>query len=297
MSAPEISVVLAAQNAGSSVKDCLQSLRHQSIASAAEVILAEGSTDSTGETVRSEFPEVRLLHIAHPVGLPELTRQAMKIAQGRIVALVDPWCTFPPDWLENLRRSHHSEFDVIGGAVENGCTKGLLNWACFFADYGAFMPPASRRVTRILAGNHVSYKRELIQEYLDRMDAGFWKVFFHWELEQRGIPFLFDPELVVRYARRHTFAGFLGGYFEHGWFFAGMRCRRISVAERWLRLVTAPLLPAVLLYRRIRDVAVKGRYAGKLALSIPFLSVFVTAWASGEALGYLLGRTPGHLYR
>ncbi len=89
------------------------------------------------------------------------------------------------------------------------------------------------------------------------------------------------------------------GYYQHAWLFAAARTKRMSVAARFMRIITVPTLPAFLLYQRIRPALGKKRNRGKLLLSIPLLALFVTAWATGELKGYLLGPTSlsGEVYR
>jgi hypothetical protein len=194
--------------------------------------------------------------------------------------------------MARLRQAHETDYPVIGGAVENRNSDGLLNWACFFADYGAFMLPAPRRVTSVLAGNHVTYKKWLIELKFDSMREGFWKVFFHQDLQREGVRFLFDPSLVVYFTRHDTFLNFCRRYFRNARIFAALRCKRISSASRFLRLITAPALPAVLFYRRLIGLRTKGHRV-RFLVSLPLLALFVTVWAVGEFAGYLLG--PGRL--
>jgi glycosyltransferase involved in cell wall biosynthesis len=289
MNPPEISVVLATQNVAEQSSRCLDSLRNQTLSECAEIIVADASTDGTDEMIRSRYPGVRLIHFDRPLGLPQLTREALRQARGRVLVVTDPYCVFPPDWLEKMRKAHETDFPVIGGAVEKVNCGGLLSWACYFADYGPFMLPASRQVTPLLAGNHVSYKRWVIKPKLDSMEDGFWKVFFHADLTRQGIRFLFEPDLVVHYSRPDTLLSFLRRYFRHAHFFAAFRCRRISPAGRFLRLVSSPALPAVLFYQRLRAGWKNKRHRSRFLKSLPLLAVFVTVWAAGEFTGYLLG--------
>ena len=299
MSQPDVSVVMATHNAAGTIGECLESLKKQTFRGEAEIIVADCSTDGTDELIRKRFPGAKVLHFDRPRGVPELIREAMRHTEGRIVAVTEPRCSFPADWLEKLRRAHESEYSVIGGAVENGRPDGLVSWACYFADYGGFMLPSDRKVTPILAGNHISYKREIIQERLDSMGEGFWKFFFNQELTRRGIPFLFDPELVAYYVPPETFWSFARRYYQHARFFAALRSREMSLGVRFLRAVSSPALPLVLLYRRLRAPFGKGRYRAELFLSVPFLAAFVTAWAAGELVGYLMGpaRPPQQVYQ
>jgi hypothetical protein len=160
------------------------------------------------------------------------------------------------------------------------------------------MLPASRRVTSVLAGNHISYKRWLLQESLESMYDGYWKVFFHSELKRQGIRFLFDPELVISCAQCESFSDFLRRYYRHAFHFGALRCRRILLGARLLRMVTAPALPLLLLYRRLSAVWGKQKNRVRLLLSTPLLAVFVLSWSAGELAGYVRGSgvLPGQQY-
>ena len=292
MNVPQISVVMATKNPGLQLYPCLDSLRDQDHSVTAEIIVADASTDGSEQIIRARYPDVRVLHFDASMGSPQLIRDALQQARGQIIAVTDAYCRFPPEWMARLRQAHETEYPVIGGAVENRNSDGVLNWACFFADYGAFMPPASRRVTPMLAGNHVTYKKWLIELKFDSMREGFWKVFFHQDLQREGVRFLFDPSLVVYCTRHDTFLNFCRRYFRNARLFAALRCKRISFASRFLRLITTPALPAVLFCRRLIGLRTKGHRV-RFLLSVPLLALFVTVWAVGEFAGYLLG--PGRV--
>jgi glycosyltransferase involved in cell wall biosynthesis len=292
MNAPHISVVMATKNPGQQIYPCLDSLRDQDQSITAEIIVADASTDDSEQIIRARYPDVRVLHFNASMDSPQLIREALRQARGQIIAVTDAYCRFPPEWMARLRQAHETDYPVIGGAVENRNSDGLLNWACFFADYGAFMLPAPRRVTSVLAGNHVTYKKWLIELKFDSMREGFWKVFFHQDLQREGVRFLFDPSLVVYFTRHDTFLNFCRRYFRNARIFAALRCKRISSASRFLRLITAPALPAVLFYRRLIGLRTKGHRV-RFLVSLPLLALFVTVWAVGEFAGYLLG--PGRL--
>jgi glycosyltransferase involved in cell wall biosynthesis len=293
MNTPEISVVMATKNPAEQIYACLDSLRDQDPSVSAEVIVADASSDGSEQVIRARYPEVCVLHFEPSMEAPQLIREAFRRARGQIIAVTDAYCRFPPEWLARLRKAHETDYAVIGGAVENRDSQGLLNWACFFADYGAFMLPASRRVTSVLAGNHVSYKKWLIELKADSMREGFWKVFFHQDLQHEGMRFLFDPSLVAYCTHRDTFRNFSRRYFRNARLFAARRCKRITTTNRFLRLAATPVLPAVLLYRRLQGGLGKRGHRGRLLLCLPLLALFVTVWAVGEAAGYLRG--PGKL--
>ena len=299
MRVPEISIVLATQNAAQYVGECLDSLRPQLGAANAEVIIADASSDGTAEFIRERYPEVRLHHHQQPLGLQELMREVLRDARGRIVVLIDPGCVFPGDWLQKLRQAHKSDYSVIGGAVENRHPNGLVSWACYMVDYGAFMLPARRRVTPLLPGIHLSYKRPIVDLVLNSMPDGFWKAFLHGELARRGVPFLFEPKLVTYYSRPDTFFSFLRRYYRRGWYFAAMRCKKLSRASRLLRVILFPALPLILFAQRMRAQIGGKAHRIEWLLTLPLQAIFLTGWAAGEWTAFVLGpnRLPAEVYQ
>jgi glycosyl transferase family 2 len=214
---------------------------------------------------------------------PQSLKLAIEQTRAPIVAVTNTHCIFPPDWLEKLCRAHDSEFAVIGGAVRHGGPKTLAAWACYLADYGAFQPSKPRHIAPVLAGNHISFKRPI----LDCLDDGYWKVFLLQDLSRRGVRLLFEPDLVVSAIQDAGFTNFARSYFRNARSFAAERSLRLSLSARLAHLAGVPLLPALLLYRRIHAVRVKDLSSGRLLATIPLLTLLILYWSAGELVGYL----------
>jgi hypothetical protein len=266
---------------------CLDSLARQQSPKALETIVADGSGD-IARSMAAKYPAVRFLEFPKPLDKPQLLRRALEQARGLLVAVTEPYCSFPTDWMEKLWRAHESEFGVIGGAVEYAGSDTLSGWACYLADYGAFMLPAERRATTLLAGNHISYKRDLLATASDSWSDGYFKFFLLGDLERRGCRFLFEPELVITCASAPDWREFARQYYRNAREFAALRARQFSRMARLAHIMTAPALPPLLLFRRIRAVWGKKRNRGRLVISIPLLAFFVLCWSAGEIKGYLL---------
>jgi hypothetical protein len=279
-----VSVVLVADHAGPALIRCLASLIAQS-AGPPEVVVA----DATGEAARvlsSKYVEVRFLVAGAPSSKALLLQRAIDQATGDIVAVTDPACWFPPDWTIKLRQAHDSGFDVVGGAVEYDGAGTVAGWACFLADYGPFLPPVARRVSGALAGNHISYRRSLLPA--DRYD----KTFLLWELERRGVRWLFEPELVIHCSPDAGPLQFARRYYGNAREFAAERTVEFSTATRLAHIASSPALPLVLLLRRIQAVWPKRKHRVRLLQSLPWIAVFVCCWSAGELVGYWRGRRP-----
>src|SRR5260370_42068132 len=113
MNGPQISVVIATQNSSLYLRPCLDSLRNQDQSAAAEIIVADASTDGSAEIIRGRYPDVLLLHSDRPLGLPGLLLEAPRQARGQIIAVTDAYCRFPPQWLANPPQAPEREYPVI----------------------------------------------------------------------------------------------------------------------------------------------------------------------------------------
>jgi hypothetical protein len=279
-----ISVVLATSEVGAALEKCLSSLVEQGDDNLEIIVAAAAGED--GVRLSAPYSAVRLLNFSKLTSKPELLKQALLRASGEIVAVTEPNCCFPPHWVETLRRAHQFEYTAIGGAVAYGGDESLGGWACFLADYGPFLPPESRRVSKLLAGNHISYKRSALVEASDCWQGGYIKIFLLQELERRGGHFLFEPELVLHYTPERDPWRFARCYYANGRDFALARAASFATIQRLGHIVLAPLLPALLLSRRIRAVWPKREHRSRLVRAVPLIAIFVLCWSAGELAGY-----------
>src|SRR5260370_10263534 len=102
MNAPQISVVIATQNSASYLCPCLDSLRNQDQSAAAEIIVADASTDGSAEIIRGRYPDLLILHFDRPLVLPRFLREALPQARGQIIPVTVAYCQFPPKCLADL---------------------------------------------------------------------------------------------------------------------------------------------------------------------------------------------------
>ncbi len=292
MDAPYLSIVIASHNAGAVVADCLAALMAQVDSEAAEVIIADSSSDGTAELVRERFPDVHLLHFSERLTIPQLRGAAIAAAGGEIIAILDPYCLVSDGWLARLRGIHEERAEqVIGGAVEldGAGHQSLVTWATFLSEYDAFVPPLGAGPAGELTGNNLAYKRQALGDVEALKRAGFWKTSFNKELQANCHQLWADPSLLVRLRKTIPFGEFLRSRYHHGRCFGAMRVAGDRRLERWLRAFSVPLLPALGLFRQARRLWPKSRYRARFVMASPLLLLFHVSWAWGELWGYLRG--------
>lgn len=289
----QLSVIIAAHDAGPPLEQCLSAVVPQAARSSAEIIVAESSSDGTADLIRNRFPTVRLLRFPGSWTLPRLRAQGIAAASGDIIAILDPFSIVDQTWLDEVVRAHEARPNLaIGGAVEphNPDDQDFWSWTTYINEYGMFMLPLSPGETDMLPGSNVSYKRAALFDDQQRPKYSiFWKTFVNWELQAAGSPLWLEPSIVVRLHKPIPFWDFFRTRYHHGRCFAGMRQRTGGAGERWLRALSFPVLPPLLLWRWGKVYARKRRYQSKLVLSAPFQLLLFASWAWGECAGYSRG--------
>lgn len=295
--APDLSVVIASHAAAAVLPDCLTALRSQHGFGRTEVIVADSSADGTADLVRRRFPEVRVLSFSERRTVPELRGAGIAAARGRIVALLDPYCIVGERWLSEVIALHARRPEpAVGGPVDlaTGLKRGIAGWAAFFSEYAAFMPPVREGPTADLAGGNIAYKRDALCDAAELAREGFWKAFVNARLRTEGGLWI-TPSLLVGLKKPVPFWEFLRSRYHHGRCFGAMRAARGTTSERCWRVLTAPFLPLLALWREARTVWPKQRCRGEFLASVPLLLILQSVWAWGEVWGYLRG--PGRSCR
>ncbi len=106
---PKLSVVLASQNARTSVFDCLQSIKHQSQDEAVEIVVVDNSTDDTAEIIKREFPNVNLINAPKDKLIPEMWAIGIKRSIGEIIALTTTHFIPSENWIAETLRANQAD--------------------------------------------------------------------------------------------------------------------------------------------------------------------------------------------
>ena len=286
---PDVSVVVASFSGEAVLRHCLESLEPQ--AAGAEVIVATDVEASGISRLEARYPGFRFLRAPRGTSVFRLRALGIDQARGRLVALTEDHCTAAPGWLDALRASHGQGRAIVGGPVDNGPPARGYDWALYLCEYASQMPPLGDGPARALSGVNVSYDRDLLAGCRGVWEDGFYENEVHDALQAAGhrlhraggARVATHLNLPLREAAAHLFRG--------GRRFGRYRSGRSSPAMRALLPllpVAALALPALLTARALRSVAVRRpRELGATARALGYVVVLNSAWAAGEALGYL----------
>jgi hypothetical protein len=294
-------VVVAARSAPETIEQTLQSVAAQRLEGGIELLVADGSEAGELGSLVTRFDNAQHIHVPG-ANLPTLKGEALRRAQGALIAILDPSAAAAPDWAAQIVRSlADPSVSGVGGAVllDGPHTGG--NVAAYLFEYGAFNPPIAEGFTDgDLPGNNVAYKREALLETCGDILAaeGFNKPFLHERIRARGGRLMIQPAMRVRHLTRYAFLEFSQRRFHYGRYFGAVRLRRAHWVRRALYRGLAPVVPLLLMARHLRLAALHENNRRLLPGAAVALCGVCAFWGVGEWLGYWFGpgRSDQELY-
>ena len=291
---PALSVVVVAFTGRPDLlRDCLQALAEQRDSGDLEVIVIAPTpvgTDTELEWLSARFAGGFAVRETPDLTIPHMRRVGITMAHGDVVALIEDDCVVAPGWAAAFVNAHRDHHAAVGGAVEPGSYRRLLDWAAYLSDYWRFMLPIGRGHSSRLPGNNVPYTRDVIDELLAiTADNGLQEAFVHERWHVDGKSLLAEPAAVVRNEHRWGIRDVTCVPFHHGRAFGGQRAQNWSVPRRAVFAVASAALPVLHVIRIVQRVRNRGTGGVPVLRALPWLGVFGVSWAAGECLGYAAG--------
>lgn len=304
MEEPELSVIVAVVSDANHLRTCLESLQTQTNPPRMEIIVPHDGSDAAIPALEPHFPGVRFLKIEDLNSIvsrngtsrehhDELRARGLSAARGKILALIEDHGRAHPEWARRIIQFHEQPHAAVGGSMENDVDRPL-NWAVYFSDFGRYQNPLPAGPSYFLTDANVSYKRETLEEARSIWGNSFHETTFHDHLLQQGKTLWLDPEMIVYQHRQNlSLAKSLQERYVWGRSFAGTRARHSTIGQRLLFLAFCPLLPFVLLSRKIRAILHKKRLIPEFMKAFPYLLLLTLFWSIGEFAGYWTAKPAG----
>ncbi len=294
-----LSIVLATTQPWPAAKLVLDSLYEQAGVVGAEIIVADGC--GRGAPPSPQYPAVCWITMPG-ASVFQLRARAIAVSRGEIIAVTEDHCRVAPDWCQHILAAHreHPQADMIGGAVENGAGRRLIDWANFLIANDRFLPPLPHGEQAIIAGQaNVTYKRRAlpIPYPQEGMDEGS----FRQTLRARGGKLYNEDRIRVWHVQSLGVWGNCMIHFHDGRTLAGFRRARLSVGLWIVRLCKTLLLPLRVLVNTprivLRTAWNKPVYRQPALCSLPWLAVVLCFHYTGELVGHLAGpgNSPNHM--
>jgi GT2 family glycosyltransferase len=215
---PRVSVIVCSYNGDATLAECLQSLGELDYPDYEVILVDDGSTDNTRDTV-ARFPWVKAIHQSN-LGLSEARNVGLQVASGEIVAYTDSDCYVDRDWL-TLLIAQLLDSDAVGVGGPNYAPHDGFMATCVGASPG--QPThvlESDQVAEHIPGCNMAFRREAL-EAINGFDPQFRKagddVDICWRLQQAGHWIAFAPAAFVWHHRRQDARSYLrqqAGYGE-----------------------------------------------------------------------------------
>jgi hypothetical protein len=288
-----LSVILAATHPWPELEGCLESLYDQAQAVGAEIIIADGH----GSALPADGGPFRhLVHLVEPgASVFQLRALAAERAGGEIVAVTEDHCRLSSDWCVEVLEAHrrYPNAAAVGGVVENGAQRSLLDWACFVIPHGSFMRPIRNGEANMISLQaNVSYKRWALEDADAGDGLGLMEMLHNRKLRAQGHQLVADDRLVVEHVQFVDLHKACSLHYHNGRSIAGFRLARLGLSGRLLRLASCSVLTFVNLYKTIRPLREKGRLHGRILAALPLSFMLLCCHTLGEFVGYLAG--PGN---
>ncbi|MGQ0539520.1 MAG: glycosyltransferase [Gemmatimonadaceae bacterium] len=284
-----LSVVVPSVNGRSDLEGTLEALDAECAETPLDVIVVDRVGEPLRELVRQLYPHVRVLAVADRTTIPQMRAAAFAAARAPAVAVIEDHVIVPRGWARALLTALDGARRVVGGSVENAATDSVVDWAAFLCEYSHCIRPLPSGEVTWLTGNNVVYPVQLLREFGETIAEGGWENRLHDAMRRAGVALVCHPNIVVGHKKHYTFGEYFSQRYLYARSYAGARVAGRPALTRVGYAVAAIALPPVLMWRTVSRVVSKGRHRGELLRSLPFIALFVLAWAAGEIVGYARG--------
>jgi hypothetical protein len=289
MTTARVSVVIASCVGSPFINRCLDSLAPQRGEGEIEFIVVDRAGGAVAEMIERDYPWVTLLRRPAGESVPDLRRRGIERASAEYVAIIEEHCTAAPDWIAVILRSTQQPVAAIRGVVADAGYDRLTDWAVYFTEYNAYMPPLERGPTDDVCAANCVYRRDLLVRHLPAAGSGYWEAWLNQQLLASGERFISEPDLVVHHRGPFGFTYYLGQRFLFSRAFAGVRRKSVPARVRFVYLLLAPLLVPLLWARTAARVYRKRHRVDKFIQVLPHLVPITATYVAGEWVGYLAG--------
>ncbi len=260
---PDLSVVIVTYNSEGDIRGCLDSVYKTTGGLDMEVFVVDNaSIDGTVEAIRQGYPNVVLIANDHNAGFPAANNQALGLAQGRYVMLLNPDTVVHPGALETIVRfmDDHPDCGICAPRLEdqNGNEAPDLRrptfgyyLACLVGVRGLMAKHLPARKLEMVSGACMALRREVL-DGVGLMDEDlFWceDLDYCARAVAKGWRVCVAPDARVTHFVGHSaksnlalvlekqYSSTLGYFHKHASGPEFRRVVRLFVLEAWVRMV------------------------------------------------------------
>lgn len=222
----EVSIVVPAYRADSTIARCLSSLLNQDFQAGYEVVLCV-SADQTGDLPSlDKHPRLKVLTHVPRLSAAAARNRAAAETRGRLIAFTDADVVADAGWLDRLV-SAADWSPCVAGSVLNGTPESTIGTAEYLLEFVDLHPARNPEGVHFGATCNLILERVLWEEagpFPEDLEGGE-DTLLTMDLRERGL-FAFAPEAAVNHLNRTRMVAFLRHQYQFGRFTA-----RLAVME------------------------------------------------------------------
>ena len=289
---PEMSVVVVTPDNYRTVRKTVRHLRAQSRREVLELVLVapQAARLEPDEDELREFFSYKIVEVGHMSSTARARAAGVRAASASVVAFAEDHAFPAPGWAEALLARHREEWAAVAPSMSNANPRSMTSWANLLIEYAPWLDPVVGGEREHLPGHNGSYKREILLQYGERLEAMLdAESILHWDLRARGHRLWLESKARTFHQNFSVRASSIPLRFNGGRLFAAARARGWTLRRRALFTCAAPLIPFVRGYRILRELRKPGRPRQLLPRIVPALFAFLVCDGLGEMVGYAFG--------
>lgn len=289
---PAMSVVVITPDCYATVRKTIRHLRAQKVCGSLEIIIAAPSVKELelDDSEMRQFLRFKVVEVGHMASTARARAAGAREATAHVVAFAEDHAYPAPGWAEALINRHREDWAAVGPVMTNANPRSITSWANLLIEYAQWLDPAEGGEREHLPGHNGSYKRTILLEYGERLEAMMdAESVLHWDLRSRGHRLYLEPKARTFHQNFSVQAASLTLRFNGGRLFASSRARDWPAWRRAVFACASPLIPALRCLRITREVLKPGRPRHLLPRLMPALIVGLVFDGVGEMTGYAFG--------
>jgi GT2 family glycosyltransferase len=284
----KVDLIIPTYNGREHLRTCLLAVRKQTLDQVNVIVVDDGSTDDTGQMLRSEFPDFMYLRLPGNFGFAAACNAGIGAGSAEYVALLNNDAIPEPDWLrclvdgmerhpaagalasKILLADGSGRFHAAGDSFSwSGLPDSRGVWECDYGQYDreeeVFSACAAAALYRRAALEHASSITDSVFDsdffmYCEDIDLG-------WRLRLLGYEIYYVPGARITHHLSATGGGTLASYFVARNRFAVLAKNLPSGWQKkvWRRFLVHEAQVLLKTLRHIREPAARARIRGILA--------------------------------
>lgn len=289
---PDMSVIVITPDNFATAAKTIKRLKGQNVRQRLEIVIAAPSkkTLELEEAALRDFHSFKVVEVGAMTSTARARAAGVFAASAPVVAFVEDHAFPANGWAEALIAAHQQSWAAVGPAMANANPRTLTSWANLVVEYGQWLDPCPAGVKDHLPGHNGSYKRALLVEYGDSLDAMLdAESILQWDLRAKGHELYLEPKARTFHQNFSAGLSWLPLRFNGGRLFAASRARTWPPLRRVVYCAASPLIPFVRLKRIVKELRAPGRKRDLLPRIVPLLFTSLVVDAVGEMAGYAFG--------